>query len=1402
MRSINFYTRSLLRACSVLLSSLSKPVAINRFCLWIFTLAIVSVAGALPVGAQWRIATDRDTMRILADNPSQLTSRMQLTSPIVVSMDVSGTFGLWAGQDSTGFDARYTYAIPNWLAPYPLADPPSFNGTNYQIYLAIDTNRLGESPIHVNEPYQTSHKYTSRYVSTGVPFKFRIKDRLNERPDGYYYGTGTGALTLKLARFTAGVALQTEKVEFGTVLIGFAATIPDSIESYGVDALQVDSIRIIGSNDFSVTSQRGDHFTLSTESTNEFIVRFAPSAKQDADADLHIYSHNADGPNRHRIIHLHGIGGAPSIAIGPHRIDFGKVRIGSIATSYTNVYNGGNANLYVYGNPINPIISPFTTQPVITPSTQITVSPTSNWQMRVHFAPTLQQRFAATMFVQAQNVPLDSVQITGEGVQPIPVLSTTNLNFGSVRRGDHTIKSVTLTNNGNLTATILSAGLHGPNASAYQYTPNLTSFLLDPDSSITFSISFAPGTGPEGQRQAWLEFDFDDKSEQIVNLDGYELEPKILLGRNLVDFGKVQVGLPKTDTVSIQNNGNVVLPIGTRPFVLPFTAPFNVTYAAQNLTAFQRDSIQLTFLPTLHGAAAAWMHTVVNGQFDSVYLVGFGALPLPKLSVDTLDFGIHPAGIPATLFTILSDTGDFELRIAHLEITGPDQKDFTLTSASPKSAFRLPEGHDTALAVTFVTNAKTGLLHQAVLTITYTDSTRNRVYLLGREQSQYVQFAQKEIDFGKARVKSKVSRAAVFSNGSNVLLHVGSISISQQGSAFSAGDSVSSVRPQDTSNISISFQPPVRGAFQGYLHARDGDIRPDSVLLLGIGAAPVPVFSAKKVDCGLVPLPGTASKTLTLTNAGDWYLNTTFAIVDDVHKEFSIASGSGSTTSDSIWLGAASNYTITFTPKVPQLLHSANLVFTYDDGSKDTIQLVGRDEYKMLVVDSVAVNFGKVRVFKTATHPVSLINTSSGPLTVQSFSLQPNTPPFSIDASGSITVASRTADPINVSFSPIQRGAFKANIVAFGGDIINDTVALDGIGVAPIAQLGQAVLDFGSLYVGATTAQSTFLKNAGDWDLIVTKVKISGPNSADFDVSSVPLTFTLHPADSIGLASNFIATTPLQSAPRTATLTFTLDDNSTFTLGLTELDKAPDGTEIAFLTLLGRPGDLIHQELHLRTPIAFSAGVHELSGTFTFDTTVAQLLQIDKGGLVMGPNWTLTTTISKLQTIESVRYDLKNSIDVLTNPGVLLNVKMMIASDAKIGSKTDVKHTSFQFFNTNQISPLTISGLIVVDSTCGNTHLEVGKASATFVQQNSPNPIGSTRQTSISFDVGFDNTSVTVRVLDVAGREVIRPIDHRSFAQGRYSVTIDAHDLHNGMYFYEFTAGDQKPEVKKMIVAQ
>ena len=66
---------------------------------------------------------------------------------------------------------------------------------------------------------------------------------------------------------------------------------------------------------------------------------------------------------------------------------------------------------------------------------------------------------------------------------------------------------------------------------------------------------------------------------------------------------------------------------------------------------------------------------------------------------------------------------------------------------------------------------------------------------------------------------------------------------------------------------------------------------------------------------------------------------------------------------------------------------------------------------------------------------------------------------------------------------------------------------------------------------------------------------------------------------------------------------------------------------------------------------------------------------------------------------------------------------------------------------------------------------------------------------------GEDSDFVRLNVYDLLGREVDRLVNDVRFP-GTYSVTFDAQDLSDGVYFYELQVGDAFREVKKMVLVK
>jgi hypothetical protein len=162
-------------------------------------------------------------------------------------------------------------------------------------------------------------------------------------------------------------------------------------------------------------------------------------------------------------------------------------------------------------------------------------------------------------------------------------------------------------------------------------------------------------------------------------------------------------------------------------------------------------------------------------------------------------------------------------------------------------------------------------------------------------------------------------------------------------------------------------------------------------------------------------------------------------------------------------------------------------------------------------------------------------------------------------------------------------------------------------------------------------------------------------------------------------------------------------------------------------------------------------------------------------------------------------YDILSTTDALTDKGTLLRLTFQLRRNVKPGGRSPLVNVT-QYPDTKEVTTLALDGALLVDSSCGSTHLTVNATTATFVDQNAPNPVSVTSTTNIPFDIGDDNTVVTLRIVDPTGREVIRPIDHQAYSRGHYSVPVEGKSLGSGIFFYEFKPEGVQPMVKKMVV--
>jgi hypothetical protein len=167
-----------------------------------------------------------------------------------------------------------------------------------------------------------------------------------------------------------------------------------------------------------------------------------------------------------------------------------------------------------------------------------------------------------------------------------------------------------------------------------------------------------------------------------------------------------------------------------------------------------------------------------------------------------------------------------------------------------------------------------------------------------------------------------------------------------------------------------------------------------------------------------------------------------------------------------------------------------------------------------------SIKFGSVGIGGTASQSVTISNGGGSNLTVT----QASTTAAGVTITGislPLTIGAGKQSTFDVVFSPQAAGALSGN-VSILSDISSSPsmVSLSGIGMAATALLTTSAssLSFGNVALGKSSVLSATLTNAGNSNVTVSQVKISGGN---YSVSGVSAGLILAPGQSAALDATF-----------------------------------------------------------------------------------------------------------------------------------------------------------------------------------------------------------------------------------------------------------------------------------------
>ncbi len=350
------------------------------------------------------------------------------------------------------------------------------------------------------------------------------------------------------------------------------------------------------------------------------------------------------------------------------------------------------------------------------------------------------------------------------------------------------------------------------------------------------------------------------------------------------------------------------------------------------------------------------MTATYNGDTDFapstssvLYQVVQGAIV--SLSPISVNFGNQNVGITSNpQYVTLQNTGNINLTITSIQITGTNSGDFAQTNNCPGS---VAPNASCQISVTFTPTA-TGTRNAAV---TITDNAPNSpqsVPLTGVGVLPAVTFSPTSLNFGNQGVgtTSNPQMTTLTNSGAGVLT-ITSIGITgtNSGDFAQTNNCPGSVPPNGSCQISVTFSPTVTGTRNAAVSVADNAPgSPQSVPLTGVGTPPGVTFSPTSLTFpNQVVFTTSPVQQVTLTNSGAGVLTL---------KHISVTGPFGQTNNCPSSIGPGANCTISvkFHPTTKGVFHGTVSVTDNAPGSPQKVPLTGTGTFVQLV--PTKLNFG------------------------------------------------------------------------------------------------------------------------------------------------------------------------------------------------------------------------------------------------------------------------------------------------------------------------------------------------------------------------------------------------------------------------------------------------------------
>lgn len=448
------------------------------------------------------------------------------------------------------------------------------------------------------------------------------------------------------------------------------------------------------------------------------------------------------------------------------------------------------------------------------------------------------------------------------------------------------------------------------------------------------------------------------------------------------------------------------------------------------------------------------------------------------------------------------------------------------------------------------------------------------------------------------------------------------------------------------------------------------------------------------------------------------------------------------------------------------------------------IYLIGESAKADISVTPDTLDFGTIPVSTSKTLKAAFFNKGNAAGTVLGAVLTPATMPFSINGFP-VSLDTLQQGTVDVTFSPLAQGQFIARYDAAidDGSVVTFYVkGRAGLGI-PFYTTGDTI-DFGKVMLGRSQQRQTTFRNIGIVDLNVTRGIVTDPIEYQVTTGNIG-TKTYSPAGEEAYTFTFTPTVHLPNEGiHSGQFILEFTDQPSKVLYFVGRDHEPITTEFFIRDnyYVKHGEEVTVQQLLLSDLRNTLLPVQSLQYSIVYDASMVDLLEVTKGALISGADWTLNRTI----TPGKVDVVMSSTVSRLGGPGELLKLRFRAKTNVPSGSATDLVQTSLVFPDVNEPLATVSNGRIIIHDICSPVHTKSGQP-GTFIEQNSPNPFNPT--TRIRYAVGGNEPQfVSLELYDALGR-FVRSLVSEQQEPGYHIFILNADDLPSGVYYYKYTVG-------------